>query len=54
MGKAKMKKLTFFVYHKEYHDFLQQLQELGVVHVQTSATGVVAPGSALAEKNGAR
>ena len=50
MGKAKMKKLTFFVYHKEYHDFLQQLQELGVVHVQTSATGVVAPGSALAEK----
>lgn len=50
MGKAKMKKLTFFVYHKEYHEFLQQLQELGVVHVQTSATGVVAPGSALAEK----
>ena len=45
-----MKKLTFFVYHKEYHDFLQQLQELGVVHVQTSASGMVAPGSVLAEK----
>ena len=50
MGKAKMKKLTFFVYHKEYHEFLQQMQELGVVHVQTSAEGTVPAGSELAEK----
>ena len=50
MGKVKMKKLTFFVFHKEYHEFLQQLQELGVVHVQTSAQGVIPPGSALAQK----
>ena len=45
-----MKKLTFFVYHKEYHEFLQQMQELGVVHVQTSAEGTVPAGSELAEK----
>ena len=50
MGKAKMKKLTFFVYHKEYHEFLQQMQELGVVHVQTSAEGMVPAGSELASK----
>ncbi|MBO4984849.1 MAG: ATPase V [Bacteroides sp.] len=50
MGKAKMKKLTFFVYHKEYHEFLQQMQELGVVHVQTSAEGTVLVGSELADK----
>lgn len=45
-----MKKLTFFVYHKEYHEFLQQMQELGVVHVQTSAEGTVPVGSELADK----
>lgn len=45
-----MKKLTFFVYHKEYQEFLQQMQELGVVHVQTSAEGVVPAGSELAAK----
>lgn len=50
MGKAKMKKLTFFVYHKEYQAFLQQMQELGVVHVQTSAEGAVPAGSELAGK----
>ncbi len=32
----KMKKLTFLVYHREYEEFLQQLQELGVMHVVTS------------------
>ncbi|MDE7166218.1 MAG: V-type ATP synthase subunit I [Bacteroidaceae bacterium] len=31
-----MKKLTFLVYHREYEEFLQQLQELGVMHVVTS------------------
>lgn len=45
-----MKKLTFFVYHKEYHEFLQQMQELGVVHVQTSTEGMVPAGSELAAK----
>jgi len=50
MGKAKMKKLTFFVYYKEYHEFLQQMQELGVVHVQTSTEGMVPADSELAAK----
>lgn len=45
-----MKKLTFFVYHKEYHEFLQQMQELGVVHVQTSTEGMVPADSELAAK----
>lgn len=30
---TKMKKLTFLVYHKEYEAFLEQIRELGVVHV---------------------
>ena len=30
---TKMKKLTFLVYHKEYEAFLEQVRELGVVHV---------------------
>ena len=30
---TKMKKLTFLVYHKEYDTFLEQLRELGVVHI---------------------
>lgn len=29
----KMHKYTFWVYHKEYEDFLSPLQELGIVHV---------------------
>lgn len=33
----KMKKLTFLVYHREYEEFLQQLQELGVMHIVTSS-----------------
>ena len=45
-----MKKLTFFVYYKEYHEFLQQMQELGVVHVQTSTEGMVPADSELAAK----
>lgn len=32
----KMKKITFLVYHKEYEDFLQRLQDVGVMHVMTS------------------
>ena len=30
---TKMKKLTFLVYHKEYERFLEQIRELGVVHI---------------------
>lgn len=30
---AKMKKITFLVYHNDYGDFLQDLQELGMIHV---------------------
>ena len=36
---AKMKKLTFLVYHKEYEAFLKNLRELGLVHVTTQAQG---------------
>ena len=34
---AKMKKLTFLVYHKEYETFLTSLRDLGLVHVTTRA-----------------
>lgn len=37
---AKMKKLTFLVYHKEYESFLVSLRELGLVHITTRAQGV--------------
>lgn len=36
---AKMKKLTFLVYHKEYDVFLKSIRDLGVVHVATKAQG---------------
>lgn len=36
---AKMKKLTFLVYHKEYDAFLKSIRNLGVVHVATKAQG---------------
>ena len=32
---AKMNKLSFLIYHKEYEMFLEKLRELGVVHVET-------------------
>ena len=32
---AKMKKLTFLVYYKEYEQFLEKLRDLGVVHKGT-------------------
>ena len=34
---AKMKKLTFLVYHKEYDAFLKSIRELGVVHIAERA-----------------
>lgn len=36
---AKMKKMTFLIYHKEYEAFLQQLRELGVVHIVEKQNG---------------
>lgn len=36
---AKMKKLTFLIYYKEYEQFLNSVRELGVVHIFTKAQG---------------
>ncbi|EJX07478.1 V-type ATPase, subunit I [gut metagenome] len=36
---TKMKKLTFLIYHKEYEQFLQQIRELGVVHIVEKQLG---------------
>lgn len=36
---AKMTKVTFLVYHKEYDCFLKNIRDLGVVHVATKAQG---------------
>lgn len=47
---AKMKKLTFLVYHKDYEAFLERMQELGVLHVQTTQEGGLRPSSGLEEK----
>ncbi|MEE1253992.1 MAG: V-type ATPase 116kDa subunit family protein [Paludibacteraceae bacterium] len=35
-----MKKYTFLVFHREYEAFLEQLRELGVVHVTEKAEGM--------------
>ena len=37
---AKMKKLTFLVYYKEYEQFLEKLRDLGVVHIFTKSQGL--------------
>ncbi|MDR0895592.1 MAG: ATPase V [Prevotellaceae bacterium] len=34
-----MKKLTFLIYHKEYEQFLEQIRELGVVHIVEKQQG---------------
>ena len=36
---AKMKKLTFLVYHKEYDAFLNHIRDLGVIHVLMKLQG---------------
>ncbi|MCC8187993.1 MAG: V-type ATP synthase subunit I [Bacteroides sp.] len=46
---AKMKKLTFLVYHKEYDEFLQNIRERGVVHV-TEKQSSIAESQELQEK----
>lgn len=45
---AKMKKLTFLVYHKEYDAFLNHIRGLGVIHVLMKSQGA-AENSALQE-----
>lgn len=47
---AKMKKLTFLIYYKEYEEFLRKIQEMGVLHVQTTQEGTVVPTSELDDK----
>ena len=37
---TQMKKYTFLVFHREYEAFLEQLREVGVVHVTEKATGI--------------
>ena len=44
---TKMKKLTALVFHREYEQFLTDLQRLGVVHVQPAQEGSIAPDSKL-------
>lgn len=36
---TKMKKLTFLIYHKDYECFLQNIRDLGVVHVAEKRRG---------------
>ncbi|MDR0961948.1 MAG: ATPase V [Mediterranea sp.] len=36
---TKMKKLSFLVYHREYEQFLEQIRELGVVHIVEKQQG---------------
>lgn len=38
----KMKKLSFLVYYKEYNEFLEQLRQLGVVHIEEKQQGDIA------------
>ena len=45
---AKLKKLTFLVYHKEYDAFLNHIRDLGVIHVLMKSQGA-AENSALQE-----
>lgn len=37
---TQMKKYTFLVFHREYETFLEQLREVGVVHVTEKAAGM--------------
>ncbi len=37
---TQMKKYTFLVFHREYETFLEQLRDLGVVHVTEKAAGM--------------
>ena len=37
---TQMKKYTFLVFHREYEAFLEQLREVGVVHITEKAAGM--------------
>ena len=39
---TQMKKYTFLVFHRDYDAFLQQLRDLGVVHITEKAAGLLA------------
>jgi len=38
---TKMKKLTFLIYHKDYESFLDEIRELGVIHIQKRQAGAM-------------
>ena len=38
---TQMKKYTFLVFHRDYEPFLQQLRDLGVVHITQKAAGLM-------------
>lgn len=38
---TQMKKYTFLVFHRDYESFLQQLRDLGVVHITQKAAGLL-------------
>ena len=38
---SQMKKYTFLVFHRDYEPFLQQLRDLGVVHITQKAAGLM-------------
>jgi len=44
---TQMKKYTFLVFHRDYEPFLQQLRDLGVVHITQKAAGVMENDEAL-------
>ncbi|MDL2296483.1 hypothetical protein LJC68_08900 [Bacteroidales bacterium OttesenSCG-928-B11] len=44
-----MKKYQFLIYHRDYHDFLDRLRELGVVHVVQKQNGVLLENENLAK-----
>lgn len=37
---TQMKKYTFLVFHRDYESFLQQIRDLGVLHITEKATGL--------------
>ena len=38
---TRMKKYTFLVFHRDYDTFLEQLREVGVVHISQKAAGLI-------------
>ncbi|MBR4704121.1 MAG: ATPase V [Paludibacteraceae bacterium] len=42
-----MKKYTFLVFHRDYEPFLEQLRDLGVVHITQKAAGLIENNEAL-------